>query len=224
MVRGIWHGCYDNGNFGDHVGPYVIKKLTGIELPFAHDSRQFDEVNVYSGSVLQESKENWVMYGCGFGESDQVCHEKPRRIVSVRGKLSRQMLLDQGIECPEVYFDICQYLPSIYYPEVEKDVEIGWLPHYIDDRSYREADSEIHICSPIEAVIRQVLRCKTIVSSSLHGLILADVYGIPRIWHKHPDLSEFKFQDYFSRFMRTVSMGRHLPGRPTFGSTKYGKM
>lgn len=195
---GIWHGCYDNGNFGDHVGRYVIEKLTGVRLPFAHDSRQFEEVRVYSGSVLQEAKENWVMYGCGFGESDQVCHEKPRQIVSVRGSYSRMMLKEQGIDCPKIYFDICEYLPSLFYPKVEQDVKVGWIPHYIDDRDYPSADLRISITDTPENIIRQVLRCKTIVSSSLHGLILADVYGIRRLWRKHPDLSEFKFHDYFS--------------------------
>ena len=53
--------------------------------------------------------------------------------------------------------------------------------------------------SDVEAVIRQVLACDRIAATSLHGLVLADAYGIPSAWiaSESPNGLEFKFYDYF---------------------------
>lgn len=40
--------------------------------------------------------------------------------------------------------------------------------------------------------------CQFIVSSSLHGLIIADAYGIPSVfWNELGEENEWKFLDYF---------------------------
>ena len=53
------------------------------------------------------------------------------------------------------------------------------------------------------AVIRDIASCGAILSSSLHGLVVADSYGIPAAWTSgSPPLTggDFKFQDYASAF------------------------
>jgi hypothetical protein len=50
-------------------------------------------------------------------------------------------------------------------------------------------------------VVRQIASCAAITSSSLHGLVLADSFGIPASWFGlEPELwgGSFKFQDYES--------------------------
>jgi pyruvyltransferase len=50
------------------------------------------------------------------------------------------------------------------------------------------------------------MSCERIVSSSLHGLVIADAYGIPNAWlnsdggagGSRPGGGEFKFYDYFA--------------------------
>lgn len=205
-MMNIWHGCYDNNNFGDHIGNYIIEKLTGIKPTFIHPSVNIERVNVYSGSVLQESQNNWHCYGLGFGESNQICKEKPSKIYSVRGRYSRDMLLRQGIECPEIYFDICQLLPMIYKPKVDKRWDVSFIPHFLDWNEYRVYDDDktthvINICDNPEKIIHEVLQSRRIISTSLHGLILSDVYKIPNKWEKSKQqVSEFKFHDYFTRY------------------------
>ena len=203
----IWHGCYDNNNFGDHIGKYIINKLTGIQPTFIHPAIDVSDVYVYSGSVLREAKSNWHCFGLGFGEADQVCPVAPKKIYSVRGKYSREILLKQGIDCPEIYTDICEYLPSFYFPKIEQKYEIGFIPHYLDYDEYMAYNggntTVINICDAPENIIKQMLRCKKIISTSLHGLILSDVYGVPNQWEKSKrEVSEFKFYDYLSKFIQ----------------------
>jgi hypothetical protein len=65
--------------------------------------------------------------------------------------------------------------------------------------------------------LRQLVSCRSIASSSLHGMIFADAYGIPNVWfHLRSNLlktyclrattfihDHFKYFDYFE------SVGRH---------------
>lgn len=49
-------------------------------------------------------------------------------------------------------------------------------------------------------------QCEVILSTSLHGLIFADAYGIPNVWAAYRDIhpaDAFKFYDYFSSIGRT---------------------
>lgn len=59
-------------------------------------------------------------------------------------------------------------------------------------------------------VIDQIAQSKLIISSSLHGVILADAYGVPSVWYRGlgKDI-DFKYRDYYG------STGRTLDAVPT---------
>ena len=52
----------------------------------------------------------------------------------------------------------------------------------------------------VEGTIEAMLSCRRIVTGSLHGLILADAYGIPSAWvmTRTARGGEYKYFDYFS--------------------------
>ena len=45
--------------------------------------------------------------------------------------------------------------------------------------------------------VDELCASKLIISSTLHGLILAEVYGIPAILLTHNDMDMFKYRDYY---------------------------
>jgi pyruvyltransferase len=85
---------------------------------------------------------------------------------------------------------------------------IGIVPHFVDqDSEIVKSLSEgpdvkvIYVQNNYDIFINEIASCDFILSSSLHGLILSDAYGIPNKWISLSDKvigGEFKFKDYYS--------------------------
>lgn len=60
----------------------------------------------------------------------------------------------------------------------------------------------MHVRRDFRDVVDSIANSRAVVSTSLHGLIVAQAYGIPWIWLNVVDEplwgSEFKFEDFFS--------------------------
>jgi pyruvyltransferase len=72
-------------------------------------------------------------------------------------------------------------------------------------------DRNIRIVSPYlpwHEVLRLILGSDRVIATSLHGLILAEAFGVPVTWTSVPPLEEgtFKFRDYFSSTGRLVDV------------------
>ncbi|MFD1079906.1 polysaccharide pyruvyl transferase family protein, partial [Longispora fulva] len=51
----------------------------------------------------------------------------------------------------------------------------------------------------VEATTKEILECEKVLSTSLHGLIVAHAYGIPAVWVKMSDKifgNDIKYADY----------------------------
>lgn len=62
--------------------------------------------------------------------------------------------------------------------------------------------------------IDQILSCEMILSSSLHGIIVADAYGVPNLWCKFTDYEApgkgFKFKDYYLSVGKSIKNPVHI--------------
>jgi pyruvyltransferase len=147
--------------------------------------------------------------------ADEKLAEAPQAVYAVRGPRTRAKLLEQGIDCPEIFGDPALLLPKFFNPSVEKKFSVGIIPHYIDKDhpwlvTYRN-DPQVRIID-VEGgtyqFVEEVKSCEFIVSTSLHGLICSDAYGVPCQWI---DLSNrlwggsFKFIDYFESVGRSTT-------------------
>lgn len=207
--RMFWTGREEKcPNFGDLIGPYLFEKITGITPTFAHTSNlSFNSVYMSAGSLMSWCRENSVIWGSGIVQRGQK-FPKPQAVYAVRGPITRAHFIDQGYDCPEVYGDPGLLMPFFYKPKnVVRKYKIGIVPHYVDkniSRAYIPQSSSlkfIDVFDPIEEIVDQILSCEFILSSSLHGLIIANAYNIPTIWCKFSDKlwgDNVKFHDYFS--------------------------
>ncbi|ROI12939.1 polysaccharide pyruvyl transferase family protein [Epilithonimonas hominis] len=200
-------------NWGDALNIYLIEKISNKKVLFAYDYFTIFQKEIYSviGSVLDYCNEKkLVVWGSGFISANSRVEVSPKRILAVRGKLSRKLLIDQNINCEEVYGDPALLLPLyLDCSKTAKKYSYGIIPHYIDlsDRdllNYCEKNNIklISVYSSTEDFVKQIHECEIIVSSSLHGLIAAEAYRIPNLWIKTKKSlnkdDDFKFFDYFS--------------------------
>lgn len=87
--------------------------------------------------------------------------------------------MDRGATCLRIYGDPALLTPFLFHPKVEKEYEIGlvlrwsdktWLSHSIGD-GVKLIDLGT---SDVESVLKDILSCKRVIISSLHGLVIAD--------------------------------------------------
>lgn len=117
-------------NWGDKLSPFLVQKLTGR---FAYKPLFPGEMR-YSviGSVLDRAYKNSVVWGSGFISADSRPKGHPLEIHAVRGPLTRNLLLQNNIDCPEVYGDPAILLRHLVPGSARKEFLYGIIPHYVD--------------------------------------------------------------------------------------------
>lgn len=134
------------------------------------------------------------------------------KFFAVRGPLTAREVSGAGFFCPNIYGDPAVTLPMFYKPLSSRVYPIGLILHHsqegLFDRNLledygvksisilREGDEEI------ERFVDEVCSCERIFSTSLHGVIVAQAYGIPVKWITFDKLpihgdERYKFYDYF---------------------------
>lgn len=196
-------------NYGDVLGKYLVEKISGRKVVFAWPKKfsiydWFSPIYVTIGSIIHNANHKCIVWGSGI--INQEIHIKKALFLAVRGPQTRKFLLNLGYEVPAIYGDPALLLPRYFNPSVEKIYKYGFVPHYNDYKlveKWFENNSDVHLIdmmtNDIEAKTIEFLQCERIISSSLHGVIIAHSYGIPAVWQKFSDKvfgDDIKYQDY----------------------------
>lgn len=189
-MKVFWH---QSDNFGDKLTPYVLDKL-GIEYQYVDKGCQ-EEHYIFCGSILSACNEHSIIWGAGQAQYQDIV--KPKEVLAVRGVYTRQMMIDQGIDCPEVYGDFAMVLPMIYFPKKEKKRNIGYIPHMADYRG-DDHENKWDITRPVEETIDFILESDSVITSSFHAYMVARHYGIEAHMMESENVigQRFKFNDY----------------------------
>lgn len=119
-------------------------------------------------------------------------------IRAVRGPETRSILLKMGIDCPKVYGDPAILMSLFYTPRQLPRVPYALIPHYNDVEKYKGNPYLMYtFTSDYRLFIDRLCAAEIVYSSSLHGLILAECYGIPAILLNEQGECPFKYRDYY---------------------------
>lgn len=212
----FYHGKLHKDNWGDDLNYYLLKIISGKQIIFKNQSFLLSRKTLnYAciGSIIEWLRDsNTIVWGSGAIKGGTTPLKiKPKKVLAVRGPLTRDYLQKNGVECPEIYGDPALLLPRFYKPKVHKKKCIGIIPHVCDQQNhflldFKDKNPDVIIIDLKNYgcwtdVIDQICQCEFIISSSLHGLIVSDAYGIPNVWVEFSDKiigNGFKFQDYFA--------------------------
>lgn len=210
----------ENYNWGDWLNVKLFSLMSGVPEDDINrvwlGTDEPTERYYCIGSILNHTySEGYEVWGSGMESPKYPIPTKPKKVHAVRGPLTRKALIDNGYECPEVYGDPALLYPRFYKPNVEKKYKYGIIPHFSHGGNTWLANFNdnpdvkvIDVIDPtINRFVDEVNECEIILTSSLHGLICADSYGIPSYWvdlreNLNDNINWFKFKDYF------MSVGR----------------
>lgn len=200
---------YPSSNWGDGMNYFLATLISNNNNDIkALPANMGYPGYLFVGSIIEWAKGNEIeICGSGFINRGEL-QFKPKKIHFVRGPLTRKRFLDKNIFCPEIYGDPALLFPKFYNPTIDKKYELGIIPHRYHYNS--PLINQFKNVSGIKIInidrqdigsygfINEVLECEAIVSTSLHGLIIADAYNIPTGWIHISNLigGWFKFTDY----------------------------
>lgn len=223
-------------NFGDFLSRVVVELMLGsrgITLEDqANDARQLLAI----GSVMHFARPGAVVWGSGV--NGKVTDEKNTfsklDVRAVRGPLTRRYLVNQGIEVPEIYGDPGLLLPLLTKNRfaVTREKAVVFVPNLNDISKLSEASlSGTPIILPTQSwnkCVSEILKARFVAASSLHGLIVAEAFGIPARYVRLEETEHlFKYEDYYRgtgrdgfKFARSVLEAVEMGGEdpPLFDS------
>ena len=203
-------------NFGDAVGPWLVNRLTGL-TPVNGWKRHLDVpplvvVGSTAGWLEQHGSQIWgagLMNRLSPAAVERMAGLDGVQIHAVRGGLTAAELRSRlGWTVPEVYGDPALLLPRFLpVPEGQPTQgRVSVVPH-LDHQGLvggAEADG-VHVVDAsqdMEGVVREIAASRACISSSLHGIIVAQAYGVPWVWVRIEDAliagDTFKFRDFFT--------------------------
>ncbi len=218
-------------NFGDYLSLKLVERIVGRPIKTKIGAKQKKLLAV--GSIFAKASDGDIIWGSGvsgkrLNKSDYTFTSLDIR--AVRGPLTRQFIMKNfNIDCPEVYGDPVLLLPY-FFPEFKKKKSPLYdyiiIPHYTEQKLFpkKKYKNVVYPTDPWDEVIEKILDSKFVISSAMHGLIVAEAYNIParmlRITENEPI---FKYKDYYAgtnrpnfRFATSVEEALRLGGEPPF--------
>lgn len=212
--RNIVLKTWKTTNWGDFINEELVKLLSGITPDVIEAKYVPKETNyLVVGSIVHFADDNSVIWGAGVLDEKTDLHGKKPKVLAVRGPKSREIILRNNVECPEIYGDPVLLFPRYYKPKIEKKYKLGIIAHWQD--TFNKIVHSFKPTSKITVIrtqnisayefIDRILECEKIASSSLHGLVVADAYGIPSLRIVIDNLNgDFKYDDYFMSIDRPL--------------------
>lgn len=204
-------------NFGDAISPSVVAHMSGRTVE--HKGLAQAEL-IAIGSLLQVARRKLTrqpradgvkpfVWGSGLlmpVGRDLLDHVE---IALLRGPVTASLL---GVETDQ-FGDPGLLVNEVYPADASRD-KIGIVPHHslADDPELLAViakDGALELIDPrddAKAVCTRISSCAHIIASSLHGLIVADAYGVGSSWLDPVGQGRLKYYDY------AASVGRDLTG------------
>lgn len=205
------------GNFGDELARVIVELMLARQGFTLSDEVSCQKQLMTIGSILHYAKTGTVIWGTGRNgrPKDHEYRFNDLDVRAVRGPRTREFLKQKNIEVPEVYGDpgllIAKLTGDRFSPTGEKEVAL--VPNLNDYwANYDFSNIDIPVIDPRQSwnkVVAEIVKYKFIIASSLHGLVVAEAFGIPARYVRLTEVEGlFKYHDYYEGTGRKLT---HIP-------------
>lgn len=218
-------------NMGDLLNILIIEKCFGYKVVHrTYLSGELSGIGSGLGNFTLNSEKAWIkalqkitgplfpevyIWGTGFinyKKEDTAFYRKNMHFCAVRGELSKkrvEKILGKKLDIPLA--DAGILASELIDTPLKKKYNVGVIAHFKEDNHpiFKEIAAKfknsiiINLADDPLEVVKQIAQCEVIISSSLHGLIVADSFNIP---NHHIVVTDnllgdgFKFDDYYSAY------------------------
>lgn len=190
-------------NFGDYLSSVIVTKIAADADCFLDEERSTSARLLAIGSILHFACDDDVIWGSGVNGKVPVERHVFRRldVRAVRGPLTRDFLTRRGIDVPEVFGDpgilVADLLGTRFPKATGPRTPVAFVPNLHD---LPKMDGWENVISPLDRwslVIKRISQASLVISSSLHGLVVADAFGIPCTYLRlSEEENTLKYEDY----------------------------
>lgn len=208
--RGSGRSDESKQNFGDYLSAMIVEMVSSRKVIYS-GVKSADMIAI--GSILDRTKKAKILgiprrlhvWGAGSGKPLDI-YSSRHHYHAIRGKKCMEQI--KGLRESPVLGDPGLLASLLVKKPSATKIRVGIIPHISHRNSpaityllSRIAGSKIiDVYSPVKQVLEEIASCDFVMSTSLHGLIVADSYGVPNQWvciERDPHW-EFKFYDYYS--------------------------
>jgi len=212
-------------NVGDLISLVLVRKIVkSLGLDFDQHVRQTRKLFAV-GSILEQVVEHATVWGSGLRHPVVSPANVTLDVRAVRGPLTREALLHVGVPCPEVFGDPAILLPRFYRPKPVRRRPFLVIPHFLREKELLQSHPGACIStltSNWQGFVDAIAGADLVISGSLHGIVLAEAYGVPAVLlASAADRDRFKYDDYYQGTGRstyaqasTVDEALALGGQP----------
>jgi pyruvyltransferase len=216
--RNLYRKIIHKHNFGDYLSYYLVSKLSGSHIRVVGSNETNKLLAI--GTILSRIQNNDIVWGSGARSYENIPYRKNVKFFAIRGPLTCQALLSRGLieksHADKIPFFDPAILLKIVHPELTFPKEKSFthksktviIPHYSELRSIRDLGTSNFIPKNIQVLnpfwhplklAQNIAVSDRVISSSLHGLIVAESLGVEAIPFRTAMNTEFsfKYEDYY---------------------------
>lgn len=207
-------------NFGDMLGPWLINRRYSIKPVNRWRSARIGPALASAGSIIPLiDQSDTYIWGSGMltelndSHISRLGNLRNISVLASRGQLSaEQMASKLKWNVPDVFGDPALLTSRYFTPESLRmqdpgDQKIALVCHWEHQKYFTGPMKEfvvVNVKDGLENVIESIANSQVCISTSLHGIIIAQSYGVPWVWLQIDEhrlhSTDFKFRD----FMTTV--------------------
>lgn len=204
-------------NFGDFMTPWLANHFTNRPVLNVRNLPSSEGAILGVGSIVQGLDINHKkakVWGSGIISANNhlaVANKLKKAqldyVYACRGELTKKFFSNYNFELSGILGDPGLLFGNLYNPKKTNSYKYAIIPHYIHYQFFKDLNIEncvvVNVRDELTRVLDQIASAEKVISTSMHGLIIAQTYNIPwlHLYINDGRLlvgEEFKFEDFFS--------------------------